>query len=89
MSSLKLSVSRVFLTPRPLETPPLLRRLAAFGSMVMVLFVLLQAALALRPVPLFSGRRLPLAPRRAPCRCSRVCCDFSPAYDTTIRYAAQ
>lgn len=57
--------------------------------MVMVLFVLLQAALALRPVPLFSGRRLPLAPRRAPCRCSRVCCDFSPAYDTTIRYAAQ
>ena len=52
------------------------------------MLVLLQAALALNTVPLLSGRRLPLAPRRAPCRCSRVRCDFSPAYDTTIRCAA-
>ena len=52
------------------------------------MFVLLQAALALNTVPLLSGRHLPLAPRRAPCRCSRVRCDFSPAYDTTIRCAA-
>jgi len=54
----------------------------------MLLLVLLQAAVALRPVPLSSGRRLPLAPCDAPCRCSRVRCDFSPAYDTTIRHAA-
>ena len=51
--------------------------------------VLAQAALAPRPGPLSPGRRLPLAPCHAPCRCARVRCDFSPAYDTTIRHAAQ
>jgi len=50
--------------------------------------VLAQAALAPRPGPLSPGGRLPLAPCHAPCRCARVRCDFSPAYDTTIRYAA-
>ena len=51
--------------------------------------VLAQAALAPRPGPLSPGRRLPLAPCHAPCRCARVRCDFSPAYDTTIRRAAR
>merc|ERR1740117_2104567 len=35
-----------------------------------------------------SGSMQVVHPHRAPCRCSRVRCDFSPAYDTTIRYAA-
>ena len=53
----------------------------------MLCLVLAQAALAPRLGTLSPGRRLPLAPCHAPCRCGRVRCDFSPAYDTTIRRA--
>ena len=59
---------------------------------MVVLLVATVATLSLALIPMQPGRRSGsmqvVHPHRAPCRCSRVRCDFSPAYDTTIRYAA-
>ena len=53
------------------------------------MLVLACSLLALSPAPLLPARRSPLAPRRAAaCRCAQSMKGFSPAYDTTVRYAA-
>ena len=53
------------------------------------MLVLAFGLFALSPAPLLPARRSPLAPRRAAaCRCAQSVKGFSPAYDTTVRYAA-
>ena len=53
------------------------------------MLVLAFGLFALSPAPLLPARRSPLVPRRAAaCRCAQSVKGFSPAYDTTVRYAA-
>ena len=46
------------------------------------------ALFALSPGALLPARRSPLVPHRTACRCAVALKGFSPAYDTTVRYAA-
>jgi hypothetical protein len=75
-----------------LASSPTARRLLSNAAVARAvgtpMLVLAFAIFALSPAPLLPARRSPLAPRRAACRCAQSMKGFSPAYDTTVRYAA-